>query len=473
MTTKNMSTKYSTLPILAVALTLLLAGCNKFLGIEPKGFLIPDEVEDYDAILNNENLLKTSEYYLLTVTDDVHLEDQDQLGIYTASLDAVEAHWRKLYTFQPEVFSSSQRDDLWEGSYERIYYYNTVIHGVEAVGHNRPEEQIIIAEAKVGRAMEYLTLVGVYAKAYNPESAPSEPALPLLTSDVPPEGELTRATLEEVCQQIEADLQYGVQHLADKPRKNAYHPSRNSALALLARFYLYKGAYKEAGEAAAKALTIESQLLDLKPYSVVDPFAFNGRIDVPDELRNPENILMRRAPYIYGCSEMYYLSEELLALYPEGDKRKELYMSADYYGIPLERHLWKPCLIANFGISTPEVYLTLAEAEARVGSTEKALQLIHTLQSHRMPAPQSWSGLSKEKALKVVLEERRRELAFIGVLRYIDLKRLNQDPQWAKSIHRTVEGKELTLEPNNPLYQQPIPPKVLRFNPNMKDNPRS
>ena len=48
--------------------------------------------------------------------------------------------------------------------------------------------------------------------------------------------------------------------------------------------------------------------------------------------------------------------------------------------------------------------------------------------------------------------------------RYIDLKRLNRDARFAKTVtHATAEGT-FTLPANDAKYVLPIPPKVLRFN---------
>lgn len=60
----------------------------------------------------------------------------------------------------------------------------------------------------------------------------------------------------------------------------------------------------------------------------------------------------------------------------------------------------------------------------------------------------------------------------VGCTRLIDLKRLNREPEFAKTITHTINGTEYKLEPNSPKYVLPIPPVVLRYNPNMPDNIR-
>ncbi len=51
-----------------------------------------------------------------------------------------------------------------------------------------------------------------------------------------------------------------------------------------------------------------------------------------------------------------------------------------------------------------------------------------------------------EKVLRFVLEERRRELAFMN-MRHIDLKRLNKEARFQKTIVHKAEGMEYKLLP--------------------------
>ena len=60
--------------------------------------------------------------------------------------------------------------------------------------------------------------------------------------------------------------------------------------------------------------------------------------------------------------------------------------------------------------------------------------------------------------------ETRRELAFTG-LRVADLKRLNKDSRFAKTIKHTAEGVEYTIEPNSDNYLRQIWPDAAKFNP--------
>lgn len=58
-----------------------------------------------------------------------------------------------------------------------------------------------------------------------------------------------------------------------------------------------------------------------------------------------------------------------------------------------------------------------------------------------------------------------REMPFTGMTRYIDLKRLNLEKRFQKTITRKADGQTWILPPNDNRYILPIPPRVLEYNP--------
>ena len=71
-----------------------------------------------------------------------------------------------------------------------------------------------------------------------------------------------------------------------------------------------------------------------------------------------------------------------------------------------------------------------------------------------------------------VLEERRREFAFLGIYRFVDLKRLNKESRFQKTITHSADGQTWTLPPNDNRYIIPIPPVVKGFRPDLPDYER-
>ncbi|WP_311436318.1 RagB/SusD family nutrient uptake outer membrane protein [Hoylesella timonensis] len=459
--------------ILSICVVVMLTGCNDFLDIKPKGEKIPTTVSDYETLLNYESVQKVSDTYSAYLTDDVFLPDVAE-GTATPGLNSVDQSIRNLYLFKKEVFGDAQDDGFWFASYNRIYYYNTVIDNImNADGSDEQQKLSIRAEALISRALEYLYLVNGYAKHYDVRTAESDPGVPLILDEDISKKNLVRASVKDVYAQILSDLQTALPNLPVQAKGNAFRASKAAGYGVLAKMYLYMGNYAEALKAANEVLEINNSLLDLKKYAVVKPQSSIGRTNVPQDIDNPENIYIKFAPYVYGLSSKVFGSDELISLFSEDDMRLQIYFTKNFRNIPTNKYVWAPYLRANLAVSSPEIYLIAAECEAREGSVERAMSLINKLRDNRIKNNTDIVATDRNDALQKVLEERRRELAMSGMVRYIDLKRLNQGSQFAKTVtHVTSEGT-FTLEPNSPLYVLPIPAKVMRFNKNsMQQNER-
>lgn len=449
----------------------LMASCDDYLDIKPKGMVIPEKCEDYEKLLNYAQLMKASDSYPNFMTDDVFLPYDDDL---TGGYVSLELPDQRLYTFDSEVFGDGESDGLWEYSYNRIYTYNVIIQ--EVMGSTQATEdhkKQVRAEALMGRAFEYLTLVNAYGKHYDPATAATDPGVPLMLDEDINKTNLQRASVQAVYDQIKKDLDEAAFDLPERPVLNAFRASKPVGYGMLARMYLYMGDYEKALENAKISLEHNSALQSILPYEVVDVNKWIGRINVPDRANNPENIYIRLAPYTFGMSSSVYGSEDLIKLYDkEKDMRYLLYFTRYIDGVDSDYDFWAPFLYTNMAMATPEIYLIAAECEARIGKIENAMKYINTLRDNRIKDNVALTASTKQEALKLVLEERRRELTFVGCTRLIDLKRLNREPEFAKTIIHEVEGVEYKLEPNSPKYILPIPPTVLRFNPNMTPNNR-
>lgn len=457
--------------ILAICVVVMLTGCNDYLDIKPKGEKIPTTVSDYETLLNYESVQKVSDTYPAYLTDDVFLPDVAE-GTATPGLNSVDQSIRNLYLFKKEVFGDAQDDGFWFASYNRIYYYNTVIDNImNADGSDEQQKLSIRAEALISRALEYLYLVNGYAKYYDVRTAESDPGVPLILDEDISKKNLVRASVKDVYAQIQSDLQTALPNLPMQAKGNAFRASKAAGYGVLAKMYLYMGNYAEALKAANAVLEMNNSLLDLKKYAVVKAQSSIGRTNVPQDIDNPENIYIKFAPYVYGLSSKVFGSDELISLFSEDDMRLQVYFTKNFRNIPTDKYVWAPYLRANLAVSSPEIYLIAAECEAREGSIERAIALINKLRDNRIKNNTDIVATDRNDALQKVLEERRRELAMSGMVRYIDLKRLNQESQFAKTVtHVTGEGT-FSLEPNSPLYVLPIPAKVMRFNKNsMKQN---
>lgn len=455
---------------LLIASCFTFVSCDSFLDIKPKGIVIPETCEDYERLLNYGQLVKASDSYPNFMTDDVFIPDKDDF----VEWDALEVPNQNLYSFSSEIFGDSETDGLWEYAYNRIYTYNVIADEVMTSTDATEEyKSSIRAEALLGRAFEYLVLVNAYAKLYDPATAATDPGVPLMLDQDINKTNLVRASVQEVYDQIKKDLDEAVKYLPKKPRLNAFRASAPVGNGMLARMYLYMSNYSEALKYANKSMEQNKTLLDLKLYNVIDSDKSIGRTDVPYKADNPENIYIRLAPWTYGFSGKAYGSDDLISKFDkEKDKRFLLFFTRKIRTSIYPYDLWAPYIYANMAMATPEIYLIAAECEARVGTKENAMRHYNDLRDMRIIDNVHATAANNDEALKMVLDERRRELAMLGCMRLIDLRRLNRDPRFAKTVTHTIKGINHQLKPNDPKYILPIPPRVLHYNPDMVPNER-
>ena len=126
---------------------------------------------------------------------------------------------------------------LWMLGYKIIYMTNTII---EAVSTDKAEDRQIVGEAYFMRALMHLNMVTLFAKPY--AFGRDNLGVPLDTVSIV--KDIKRNPVGEVYDQIVIDL-LRASELMDKSRGNAGYPSREAALGLLSRVYLYMEKYDE------------------------------------------------------------------------------------------------------------------------------------------------------------------------------------------------------------------------------------
>ncbi len=468
--------------VIAGAAVFLAAGCNKYLDIKPKGYTIPEFFDDFQRLGNDISLYRAVSAYPVYLTDDVQSGMEKDVN-KAASFAALPQFKKNMYTFVPgQVLEAGQTDNQWEPSYSHIFTYNVIINNVMNVPDGtEAEKRRVRAEALVGRAFEYLTLVNTYAKHYDAATAATDLGVPLiLTEDI--NAKYERATVAQVYAQIRKDLDEATPNLYEKV-PNAFHPPKSVGFAFLSRMYLYMGDYQNALKNANEALKLANKLVDYKIYTtrkgtfgrvctLADSTAF------PDGNLNPETIWARLSSSSYGTvNAEVYAAEDLISTFkrdlPAGaaDQRFKLFYcdSTAQFGTAVVkfpgRVLWASYAEANVGLSLPEIILTAAECEARVGDKDKALAHLNNLRNFRIKNNQPLVAATKDDALRMAVEERRRELAFVGTHRLFDLKRLNKDPRFAKSVTHKHGAETWTIPANDNRFILPVPPKVLSMNP--------
>lgn len=484
-------TKYIAIAFAVTSLT----SCDDWLGNKPKGYTIPETYADYQKLMASQYLLNTLDPYLVYFTDDPMLVAKDESTVEWFEYIGKNDHERNIFSFQHgQVYTPGNSDGIWEGAYSNIFTYNAVINNVlGSTGGNDADKRRIHAEALVGRAFEYLCLVNIYGKQYDASTANDDYGVPLVLSEEVGDKRYHRNTVAEVYEQIKTDLETASESLGETS-SFSFYPTKNACYSLLSRMYLYMGNYEEALKYANQILNNPQniQLIDYKKYKKIDGTQWRNIVtDDENETQFPDG------QYGFPSPEHLYTryisshtfnsvceSEDLRQAFAknthkglnETDLREDLFFRTDSMNRGAGMEYFKGYTVytawiqINAGTSIPEMLLTAAECEARIGSTTKAIEYLNILRASRIrnhTPYQASDYTDKQKVLELVLDERRCEFAMIGYMRYVDLRRLNKEPQFAKTIVHKVGSDTWELPANDPRYIMPVPQNVLEFNPDI------
>jgi starch-binding outer membrane protein, SusD/RagB family len=464
-----------------------MVSCDKYLDIKPKGYTIPYFFDDYVKLIDDQSFYRVSSAYPNYLTDDVNAGIASDVN-KSANYTNLSQYKKNIYTFvSGQVFLPGETDPMYEPAYAHIYTYNVIINNVLNVPDaSDADKKRIKAEAQVGRAFEYLVLVNAYAEHYDPATASTALGVPLVLSEDINVG-YTRNTVAEVYAQIKKDLDEALPNLGTVVPNN-FHPLKSVGYAFLSRMYLYMGNYQEALTNSKEALKLNSYLTDFNLYTTKLSTTFgrvclitDNLVGFPNADKNKESIWIRLGSASSSAlNGEVYASSDLLSVYSQDlatgatDKRRTLFFldgSAKFgTGTAVSfpgRVLWGPYVDQNYGLSSSEIYLTAAECEARIGDKNAAMQYLNTLRNSRIANNKPLTAATNDEALAIALRERRREMPYLGCTRLVDLKRLNKDPRFAKSITHIQGTDTYTLQANDKRLILPLPPKVIDYNPSL------
>lgn len=452
---------------------VLLAGCDKYIDINEKGKVIPTTIKDYYNIMCDYNTFIVSTTNAFMASDDINIY-KDEVNRIFWGVDVI----TNGYLWKDFIYVNEQDNDLdWNSLYKAIYKCNVVLGKIDkATGSDEQLRKKTKGEALAQRAYSYFILVNLYAKHYDPATWDKDLAVPLyLEADI--NAAKPRATVKEVYEQIENDLNTAIPLLPPTPEYN-YHPSQAGVNGLLSKVYLYQGKFEPAKQKAQAALDVYSFLYDFKDFDYIPGLPkYLGVAGFPNRsIDHKEGLWHKQAANTFVYMIGVYMSDEHRALYDAKDRR--LYFTLIEEGMfGNNQHgpnIWPKERYFKVGVYTPELYLIRAECNARLSHPELAIDDLNTLRAKRFLAA-DFVAIDRNKtdlqALELVLKERRLEL-FAEGWRLFDLKRLNQDPRFRKDISRNWGGEIVTLKPDNKNYVFPIPKKVMYLNTLLEQNPR-
>lgn len=438
--------------ILFSGVVILLFSCTEKLDIKPdQSKNIPETVADFQALMDGVEVLNRNiPAFGEAGADNYYITDARYNSLSQESE-------RNAYIWGKDIFPVNAVAFDWAGSYTRINYCNLVLEGLAALpaDHDTDAYDNAKGTALFFRAYSFYTLAEEFSKPYDSATAATDLGLPLkITSDI--QRLYQRASVKETYEQILGDLSLAIDLLPDLAAYKT-RPSKAAAYALLARIYLTLKDYDKALHYADQSLTLYHDLLD---YNQVD-----GSNTLSFQLLNTDvlfHALMSSTTLLRSSGT--YVDSLLYRQYDNNDLRKTLFFRQGADGFTFRGSYSGDIYVFFGGIAVDEVYLIRAECYARKADVPRAMNDLNTLLRTR------WrSGTYKDmtasgplEALQQVLTERRKELIFRG-LRWSDLRRLNKDPRFAKTLTRTVNGNVYQLSPDDLRYVYPIPEDEIRI----------
>ncbi|MEQ7798953.1 RagB/SusD family nutrient uptake outer membrane protein [Pedobacter sp. ASV1-7] len=452
---------------LLIVAMMVFASCEKFLDVKPKKKFIPEFIQDYEDLSSNPSYSTNSNAFLEELSDNIYLSDAQVKSSFARATT-------KGYKWLPEFYLSTETDTGWDPMYNNIFNANVIIEEVSKLKDGTEKQRMeVLGDAYFNRAYAYWNLVNEYAKDYDAKTAETDLGIPLIV--IPDlEAKPTRATVAAVYGLILQDLLKAKDQLPDEA-KNLYRNNKTAAFALLARVYQSMDNYPEAKKYANMALALKSTLFDYSTMSFINPaIPLTGINNKPVINKHPEMISYKETGFGTILTN-HAISQDFFDLLGEKDLRYVFnFTTLDRKGNPnpdLAR-LYIPSAL-NYNIGVPEMMLISAEAEARAQQIAPALQLLNDLRKKRFYSAdyKDLTAATPDEALKLVIDERRRELFGKG-LRWFDMKRLDSDNRFRKSYVRANTDGIYKLEAGSNIFVQQIPGNVRLLNPGIIPNPR-
>lgn len=411
---------------------LSLSSCSKdFLDLPPATSVDADE-----AILTDNDMLSalTGSYAGMRVFD-LYGRTLPLVGDLQADNVIISSRNAGRYTefYQNTYLVNNQWvTGFWSNAYRVILRVNNIINATPTVTNQANVDQYL-GEAYAIRALMYFELVRSFAKPYTDD--PQSLGVPIVL-DFDIDNKPARATVAEVYEQINADLDHAYTLMSQSPQARF---SKYAARGLAAKVQLTMGttaSYQKAFDYAKDV--IDNSGVELLGYDNYTAFWANSSPQVGTEVLfeiisdQIDNAGFDELPYFFhqqGYGDGL-TSEEVYDLYSDDDIRKSVIVvgartRAENPAYIISKY---PDLV-NYGtkkvLRLSDVYLIASEAAYEIGDIANAQSYLEDLLAERDPDNADVTETGNELFDRIILE-RRKELAFEGD-RIHTLNRLQRD----------------------------------------------
>lgn len=445
--------------IIIIYILFLSSGCSKE-WLEKKQdvkLIVPAELNDLEMLLNSPSFIYDGRGASEMSSDD---------AIYsTEQFNALSRDFlRDLATWQVSEFIQygTANQDEWDISYNQIQICNVVLSTLEKISRTNENGNLydrIKGTALYHRSRQFLNLSMTFCKYYDHSTAKTDLGIPLkLTDDI--EEPIFRASLEDTYQRILFDLKLSC-NLLPAQKVSLTHIAKAGAYAMLARANLFMDQYEEAKMASDSSYKYHNFIEDYN--------SINSTVSRPLNLQSKEMHIPLEPRIAVSYATTGRINNTLFNSYDQDDLRRSLFFKLESDGKYSFRGHYRSALFS--GTTTPEVLLISAECYARLGNIDVAMQKLNLILEKRFKKGTfvTRKASTTNEALDMILLERRKELV-TRCLRWQDLKRLNRDTRYAKTLERSIGTQHYILPPNDPRYVLPIPQYIINFN-TIEQNP--
>ena len=501
--------------ILIGSLLMVSVGCSNFLDEFSQTNIRASKISDYDELLlgsvyvpSFEPQAPTSYVYPRPSTscsffnmmdDDINGVEMEALisggGTYYAQTGWVTFSngmfgymtWQKDLT---STMTGDYSDDAtWVDMYQRIAILNSILEEIDRLDNISTDKEVadyhrVKGECHFLRAQFYFILVNLYGKPYNPATASTDLGVPLkITSgvehDKDKETQFDRTPLSDVYAQIVSDLQNAVEQLSISSKNVLYRASKDAAILLLSRVYLYMQEWEAAKELLEPNMGnyLLTSMITMDTLSSTNPFLTESNAEVIFSQGSlfSQIILSGYAPDICVSENLYSQYDTVNDcrrwFFSKNQSTDSLALTGKYYRGPHQSRVSDVLMLRN-----AEAYLNMAEACAMMGTQEGlANQYLNDLRRARI-RNYTDQNYTSAQLVEQIRNERRKELCFEGH-RWFDLRRYTvaEPYPYTKKIYRKYCTYETTipytltavyeyvLEENDAAYTLDIPKAVKEF----------
>lgn len=489
--------------LIAAIAIFMLAGCKKeFLDATPTDAVA--EADVFTTVANGESVMNGIYRYLYSRFDNQNTPGQGGIMLMFDFMGE-DVHQALASWYTPGNgcggwINQKNADYSYVAYPFRMYYRcignaNAVIENVDKLVGTQADKNRLKAEALTMRAWAYFYLVQIYGKRYDATNTNSQLGVSMPLSST--QSKLPRSTVEEVYTQINKDLTDAVAAFgtASAPR-NKSHLSLGAAYAIWARVALTQQKWALAAQYANQVITLGGfSLMSNVQYqegfnNITNPEWIWGAFVQDDQGDTFGSYLAQisyngNTSYIRGVPKR--INSALYDLITATDVRKKMWEpspNATNFPLPTTAFARTPYMSRKFSIRNlptigdvpyirlAEMYLIIAEANARLNNDVAARAALFTLAVNRDPS-YVLSTNSGAALLNEILVQRRVEFWAEGH-RWFDLKRMDMP------VDRTVVPNyvpasaggvmQVPAPSASNLWEFSIPTAEIQGNPNTVQN---